>query len=484
MISSAPALNGIVSVLPEILLLVFACHSFLREGGGERQRFLAGPAFLALFSTLLLIPFYWGRNISGFGGLILRDNFSLLLQLVALLCLFLVILYSHEYLQREKRHGAEYYGFILIAAIGMNIMMAATDLMVVFLGMEIMSLSLYVLVGFCKQVKEGMEAALKYFLLGAFSSAVFLFGIALIYGVSGGTGISGVGIFDSSIGGGLPLLFTAAALLFVGIGFKIAAVPFHMWAPDVYEGAPVSIASLLAVAPKIAAFAVFIRVGTELAGYALGMVGGLVIVMAVASMVLGNFAALRQDGLVRMLAYSGIAQAGYMLIAFYALPEGSSALIFYLCVYALMNMGAFGVAVHLSRGNEGILRLKDMAGLGSRSPFLALAMAVFMLSLTGIPPTGGFFAKFYVFKFGLEAGHLGTVIVAVLMSVVSAYYYLRVIVYMYMGEDSDFLPPASASPVNVFTVVIAVLAGSTILMGVLPGFFLEVALSCFSGGRV
>lgn len=478
---STAELNSIMSVLPEILLLAFACYSFLQDGGPGRRWRRAGTACAALVSTLILIPFYWGQNISGFGGLILRDNFSLMLQLITLLCLFLVVLYSHEYLRQEQRHGAEYYGFILTAAIGMNIVMAATDLMVVFLGMEIMSLSLYVLVGFFKQVREGMEASLKYFLLGAFSSALFLFGIALIYGVTGGTGISGIGIFDSAIRAWFPLIFAAAALLFVGIGFKIAAVPFHMWAPDAYEGAPVSVASLLSVAPKIAAFAVFIRVGTELAGYSLDMVSGLIVVMAIASMVLGNFAALRQSGLVRMLAYSGIAQVGYMLIALYALPEGSSALVFYLFVYALMNMGAFGLAICLSEGREGILRIEDMSGLGSRSPFLALAMTIFMVSLAGIPPTGGFFAKFYVFKFGLEAGYLGTVIVAVVMSVVSAYYYLRVVVYMYMQEEQESLRPASATSINVFTVVIAILAGSTILLGVMPGMFLDAALAAVAG---
>ena len=465
---------NIISFLPEILLLlVGTVLLFLRSrlGRGTAIPMSAAAAIILQGLTILVL---WGNNVAGFDALIVRDNFSILFQTMVGATALLAVAFSHYYLKQRKVSEGEYYALILYAVVGMNVMIAGRDLLVIFLGMEVLSLSLYILVGFFRDVDQSMEATVKYFLLGAFSSAIFLLGIVFFFGALGTTGIGTVPTTLTQSGFNSMLLMMSAVLLCAGLGFKIASVPFHMWAPDAYEGAPMSIASLLSVAPKIAAFAVLLRIVLAISPAMLPVTTYAIIIMAVASMIIGNVTALRQTGLIRMLAYSGIAQVGFMLLGLLSPSQGGgSALTFYLAMYILMNMGAFGIAIFLSVKEGRRLLIDDMSGLATQRPLLALAMAIFMVSLSGIPPTAGFFAKFYIFKTAIEAGYLWIVIVAVLMTVVSLYYYCRVIMVIYMGEASERLPVAPTG-VTVTAVLLGFLAFATVLFGIIPGSIIGI----------
>jgi NADH-quinone oxidoreductase subunit N len=319
----------------------------------------------------------------------------------------------------------------------MVVMAASNDLITVFLGLELMSLALYVMVGSRRGQLESNEAALKYFLLGAFASGFLLYGIALIYGATGSTNLRGIVAFmsDSPLGRS-PLFVTGALLLIVGFGFKVAAVPFHMWTPDAYEGAPTSVTAFMSAGAKAAGFAALLRVaGTALAVSDIDwrpLLSGL----AILSMTVGNVTALLQTNVKRMLAYSSIAHAGYVLVALAAGgSQGTAAALFYLAVYSFMNLGAFGILALLGRGQDERVLVSDLAGLGFRQPLLGIAMTVFMISLGGIPPTAGFMGKIYVFGAALDAGLVPLVIIGVLNSVISVFYYLRITVAMYMSEE-------------------------------------------------
>jgi NADH-quinone oxidoreductase subunit N len=464
---------NIISILPEIVLLAVGSTLLFLQTRPERKITLSLTASCGVLLEGLLLLFFWNKKASGFDGLIVRDNLAILFHLVIVITVSLTIVFSHYYLRGDKQNRGEYYGLILYAATGMNLMVMASDLLVIYLGMEILSMSLYVLVGFFKDTSEGIEATVKYYLLGAFSSAIFLLGVSFYYGILGRTDLTFLLLSDTASVFNTVFFFVAVALIFVGLGFKIASVPFHMWAPDTYEGAPMSIASLLSVAPKVAAFAVLLRFGLGITDinrdamvYAIGF-------MAVTSMIIGNFAALRQSGLIRMLAYSGIGQIGFMLIGLLAIPwGGGAALMFYLFVYAFMNMGAFGIAIHLSAREGRRLQIIDMSGLADDHPLLALCMAVFMISLTGIPPTAGFFAKFYVFKVGIEAGYLEIVLVAIVMTIVSLYYYIRVVMVMYMGE-APTERILDHPGITFFSVILGILALAILIFGIIPGNLID-----------
>jgi NADH-quinone oxidoreductase subunit N len=469
---TVPDVN-IMCLLPEILLLIFGAVLLFMEDSTERRNCLSLAAVGGLLTAGLLIPFYWGKNCAGFDNIIVRDNMALLLQAALLIAVFLAIVFTHYYMRHRDNLG-EYLALILTATAGMNVMVMTHNLLVVFLGMEILALSLYVLVGYDKALREGVEATVKYFLLGAFSSAVFLLGVAFYYGATGRIDIA---IFAPSLAVANEngsLLLTGTVLVLAGLGFKIASVPFHMWAPDTYEGAPVSVASLLSVAPKIAAFAVFLRIALAVADVHPDAVLIAIAFMSCASMIIGNFAALRQKHLIRMLAYSGIAQVGYMLIGLLGIRMGGgNALVFYLLVYVFMNMGAFGVAIYLCAHERQDLRIDALSGLASRYPVLAMAMAVFMISLAGLPPTAGFFAKFYIFKTGIEAGYLWLVLVALIMTVVSLFYYFRVIMVMYMHDAAGEISTAPGS-FTLFSVIIIMMAIITLLLGIVPNSLVTI----------
>jgi len=393
-------------------------------------------ALAALIVSGLAVTLARDARRTLFGGMLVHDGFTVFFTLLFCAIGAFAVLLSWDYVRRTRIDHAEYYALLLCATLGMVLMAASNDLIMVFLGLELMSLSLYVLVGFRRNLLESNEAALKYFLLGAFASGFFLYGIALLYGATGTTNLGRMAEFlAASPLRSSPLLLVGGLLLLTGFLFKVAAVPFHMWTPDAYEGAPTSVTAFMSVGAKAAAFAALARFGLRVLG---GMPAEWVPVLgavAMLTMTVGNVSALFQNNLKRMLAYSSIAHAGYVLVALAAGgPDGASAALFYLAVYSFMNLGAFGVLTLLGRGAQERVLMADVAGLGFRRPFVAVALAVFMISLGGIPPTAGFMGKVYVFGTALKAGLLPLVVVGVLNSVVSVFYYLRVTVAMYMQE--------------------------------------------------
>ena len=393
------------------------------------------------------------------------------------LCLASVILTAlmRELFSRETRfHRGEFYSLLVFSAMGMLIMAAAADLMCLYLGIELMALPLYVLIGIHRREGRAVEAAAKYFLTGVFASSIMLFGISLLFGLAGSTSLAAIGaaVVEHDLARN-PALLAALCLVLAGLCFKVAAAPFHMWTPDVYEGSPAVLTAFLSVGPKAAAFAAFGRVMFTAFPALVADWAPLLATLAVFTMLAGNVTALVQDSLKRMLAYSAVAHAGYTLLGLAAgTPQGLAAAMSYLGIYLFMNTGAFAVLILVSRGRESGENLAACRGLARREPLLALAMLIFMFSLTGIPPTGGFTGKFALFQAALSAGYLHAVVIAVLLSAVSAFFYLRVVRLMYMeapeadggaGQGDDAAPDAA------FKVVLALTAAGTLLLGLLPG---------------
>ena len=401
------------------------------------------------------------------------DNFSLFFNIIFLVSTILVTLISMSYLDRRDRKQGPYYLLILLATLGMMLMAAGNELIIVFLGLELMSLSLYVLAGYFRESPASSEAGMKYLLLGAFASAFFLYGIALIYGGAGTTSVpeiaQAITADDKS-----PLLLAGMFLLVVGFGFKVAIVPFHQWAPDVYEGAPTTIAAFISAGPKAAGFAAFLRIFMEALPNLQGEWSGVLILLAMLTMTVGNVIAIAQTNIKRMLAYSSIAHAGYVLIGLAAANnDGISSAMLYLLIYCVMNIGAFG-AIILAKTEDGeSLMISDYAGLGLRKPLLAMFMTIMLLSLAGFPPTAGFVGKFYIFKAAVGAGHIWLVIIGAVNTAISAFYYLRVVVTMYMREpeaELEFSPYASTLVVGLILAAVGVL-----LIGILPSLMLTPA---------
>ncbi len=457
------------------------------------------PVFLmTLFTTLfgamvtwVLSPLASQGTASGvflYNNMMVADGFSALMNLIFLGAAAVTALASFRYLDREGVQHPEYYVLLLFSAFGMMLMASALDLIVIFIALEILSLSVYALVGFRRSDRKCNEAAMKYFILGSAASAILLYGAALLYGATGTTNIQGILGFAQRNGMGAAgsspsLIFALGAVLVIfGFLFKVASVPFHMWMPDVYEGAPTPITGFMTTGVKAAAFASFIRV-LETLGYGkalIGTLGGslhhLLWASAALTMVVGNIVALTQVNLKRMLAYSSIAHSGYLLIgclAGGASDQAHSAIALYLVSYTIMNLGAFALLTALSSRQDGGLNLHDLSGLSKRHPMLALALSVFLLSMAGIPPTAGFVGKYWLLYSGIQAGETWLVVIAVLCSAVSAYYYLRVIVWMYMRD-----PVESASGVRPpFWITIAITATVllTLQVGLLPGRLVAVA---------
>lgn len=388
-------------------------------------------------------------------------NFS-----IALICgaSLLSCLLSVAYLAELRINHGEYYALILLATAGMVLLVSAVDLISVFLGIELMSIPIYVLAGFDRRKLRSNESALKYFLVGSFASALLLYGMALLYGATGHTDFEGIRAgFDV----GNPLAMIGLGLVIVGFTFKISSVPFHQWTPDVYEGAPTSVTAFMSVTVKVAAFAAMLRIVIGAFDPAAERLSEMLWVLAVATMVLGNVMAVIQDNVKRMLAYSSIAHAGYLLIGFVAgTDQAYSALMFYLLVYVFMNLGAFGVIVVLANRGQDSDRVDDFAGLAESRPGLAALMTLFMLALAGIPGTGGFMAKFNLFAAAVDAGHVNITIIAVMASLVSVYYYLRLPVAMYMREPGEEKPRAELASGE--WAVLAICAVAVILLGIIP----------------
>lgn len=413
-----------------------------------------------------------------FGGMFEVDAYSLFFNIIFLVSTILVVLISLSYLGRDDRKQGPYYLLILLATLGMMLMAAGNELIIVFLGLELMSLSLYVLAGYFRDNPASSEAGMKYLLLGAFASAFFLYGIALIYGATGTTSIPGIAQYltdltadsESTLPG--PFLYAGVFLLIVGFGFKVAIVPFHQWAPDVYEGAPTTIAAFISAGPKAAGFAAFVRIFMEALPNITTEWSTVLIILAMLTMTVGNVIAIAQTNIKRMLAYSSIAHAGYVLIGLAAADsEGTSSAIMYLLIYCVMNIGAFG-AVILARTADGeSLMISDYAGLGFKKPLIGMLMSLMLLSLAGFPPTAGFVGKFYIFKSAVEAGHIPLVIVGAINTAISAFYYLRVVVTMYMREPEDELEFNPYPSTLVIGLVLAAIG--VVLLGILPSLIVD-----------
>jgi NADH-quinone oxidoreductase subunit N len=453
-------------ILPELVLtagalLVLIADVLLPRG----SKLLPTITVLALGATLAsLIPFA-NTHVEVAHGLIAVDQFALFFKVVFLGAAALTVLMSVRYLEIEGASPGEYYFLILCATLGMMIMAGGIDLIATFIGLETMAVSFYILTGFIKPNQRSNEAAVKYFLLGAFSLGILLYGMSLMYGLSGTTNLR---IMATAFVGQErdPRLVLAVMLVVAGIGFKIAAVPFHMWAPDVYEGAPTPVTAFLSVGSKAASFAMLLRIFLEGLPSMSADWRILFEALAVVTMTVGNLAALTQTNLKRMLAYSSIAHAGYLLMGVVAgTPRGVTAMLIYLLIYAFMQLGAFMVIIMMRREDVVGDELKDFAGLYLRHPLAAFAMLFFMLSLGGIPPTAGFMGKFWLFGAAMDAGYVWLAVIGVLNSAVSLYYYLRLVVFMYLKAPGGGSEP-KATPTLAFAIGLAVAA--TLLFGVYP----------------
>ena len=462
-----------IRILPELVLTIFGMLIMLLDplmDDRRSQKTLGAVGLLGSLAAIAATLYQSQFPGVGFWNMIQVDTFSLFFHFLITAITTVVILSSYEYMAVQQIRAGEYYGLILFGAVGMCLMSSAMELVLIFIALEISSISTYILVGFRRRAAISSEASLKYFLLGSFATAFFLYGVALMFGATGSTSIPTISQILRS-GQISVLAYVGIALMFVGLGFKVAAAPFHVWTPDVYEGAPAPVVGFMSTAPKAAVFAVLLRIIFE--AHAPGGFW-LVWVAAALSMTLGNIAALVQDNVKRLLAYSSIAHAGYLLVAFAALPSnGIPAAMFYTAAYAAMNVGAFAVVSHFAGAGERYVTVEDYAGLGRRSPLLAATLTIFLLSLIGIPITGGFFAKFYVFSAALQANLVGLTIIGVLNSAVGAYYYLRIIVMMYMREARE---PAPLAPIPFgVSAALAISALATIYLGILPGRVLEYA---------
>lgn len=483
-IVETPQTNDYIRILSEIVLTIAGVIVMLLDPVMDErrsQRTLGGIALVGALGALAATVFqaqqqYWGF---AFWNMIKLDAFSVFFHFVVCTVTILVILSSYEYMEVQQIRAGEYYGLILFGAVGMELMSSAVELVLIFIALEISSISTYILAGFRRRSAISSESSVKYFLLGSFATAFFLYGVALMFGATGSTSISTIGEAlapFAAVGKGGPILaYLGIALMFVGLGFKVAAAPFHVWTPDVYEGAPSPVVGFMSTAPKAAVFAVLLRIMFQ--GHAPDRVW-LIWVVAALSMTIGNIAALVQDNIKRLLAYSSIAHAGYLLVAF-AVPSngdtksGISAAMFYTAAYAIMNVGAFAVVGHLAGAGERYVSVEDYSGLAKRSPSLAAVFSVFLLSLIGIPAFAGFFAKLFVFRAAMEQNLVGLVIIGVINSAIAAYYYLRVIVVMYMREPREDAPLPPVPPALGFALGLSLAA--TIYLGILPNRVLDYA---------
>lgn len=414
---------------------------------------------------------------AAFSDLLVVDGFATFFRFLVIAIGILTVLASYRYLDREKAETGEYHALILFAIAGQCLMVSSNDLIMIFIGLEISSIATYVLAGYLRDDRRNNESALKYFLLGSFATAFLLYGIALIYGITDSTKLDKIREVLGAPGNvpSFAMVSIAAALMFVGLAFKVSGAPFQIWTPDVYQGAPAPVAAFLATGPKAAAFAIFLRIFMTAFQQTASGWEPLIWISALLSMTIGNFAALTQDNIKRMLAYSSVAHAGYILVALAARSEiGTAAAMFYLAAYALMTIGAFAVVIHMAGKGERHLKIKDLAGLGKKQPVTAAMLTIFLLSLIGVPLTGGFFGKFYIFRAALQSNLVWLTVLGLLNSAVAAYYYLRLLVVMYMyepGEVANTIEPLTPG----LRAALILPAIGTILLGVLPGTVLTFA---------
>jgi NADH-quinone oxidoreductase subunit N len=469
-------MDNLHAIMPILIVTLTAAATMLAEAfrGRDERMPLGGLGIIGLVGAAAASVLLWDRNVEGF-GVVRADNFALFANVVLAIVGILTIVFSGEVVEREALPQGEYYTLTLFAVAGMMLMAAAIDLLVIFLALEILSLAVYVLTGLRRTDPVACEAAFKYFLLGAFSSAFFLYGVAFTYAVVGSTRLEQVGMAiaaQSATAG--PLVWLAAGLLLVGFAFKVSAVPFHMWAPDAYQGAPTVVTGFMSTAVKAAAFAAFVRVFLSAFEPLRADWAPLVWLVAAATMIVGTVVGVVQTNAKRMLAYSSIAHAGYLLVGLVAANAvGKAAILFYLLSYALTNVAAFAVIALVATPERPHGEVRDFAGLWHTRPALAALMTVFLLSLGGFPPTAGFIAKWYVFSAAVQEGYYGLAIIGVLTSVVSVFYYLRIIVMMYMSDEraEHAVPPVSVTGLA----GLAVAAAGIFYLGVLPARVIDLA---------
>jgi NADH-quinone oxidoreductase subunit N len=471
---AAPEID-LISLAPVLVLSVFTMLVMLIDlFVGKNKSVLV---FVALTGLLLTAVSSFAKTdwpVSSFGGSYVVDHMSVFFTMIFCLSSGLAILLSVDYNKRENIRVGEYYSLIMFCTVGMIILASSTDLIMIFLGIEIVSLCLYVLAGIRRGDTRSNEAALKYFLLGAFATGFLLYGMTLLYGATGTTKLAGIAeALSHAEVLSQPILMMGVVLLIAGFGFKVASVPFHMWTPDVYQGAPTPVTAFMAVGPKAAAFAAFFRVFTTAMPELAPTWEVLLSIIAVTTMFVGNLGAIMQTNIKRLLAYSSISHAGYILIAIIAKGSlATSALLFYMLSYTFMTFGAFSIVILLGRAGKENLELEDYSGLGFKAPLLGLAMSVFLLSLGGLPPLAGFVAKFYIFQAALNEGYVTLVVLAALNSAISLYYYLKVIVFMYMKEPKgDF--QISLTPITLLIIIIGLIG--TVQLGLFPGPVISLA---------
>ena len=469
--------SDVVAVSPILFLTAFSILLLVVDASVKK------PANLAYWLTLLglivtgflTVNTYFASGVA-FNGMVFTGHFPAFFEVVFLLSAALSVLLSKPYLEREQLHFGEYYTLLVFATIGMMLMASARDLMVLFLGLELMSISLYVLAGYARSDAKSNEASLKYFLLGAFATGFFLYGISLVYGASGTTNLALI-LQDFSGLENNPLLWVGAALILIGLSFKISAVPFHMWVPDVYEGSPTTISGFMSTGSKAAAFSALVILFSYSVhpSWQLQMV---IAYLAAFTMVLGNLIALVQQNIKRMLANSSIAHAGYALVGIAAANSlGRTGVLYYMLAYTFMQIGAFGVVSVLENKEGRYLNISDYEGLAHRHPFIAALMALFMFSLAGIPPFAGFFGKYYLFASAVNANLTWLAIVGVLASVVSVYFYINVVVNMYFKESPAGSAQSVISRLGATALVIA--AAAVIELGLTPGYIVALTQKLF-----
>jgi NADH-quinone oxidoreductase subunit N len=476
-------LNGnTLALLPEGIMTVAGVMVMMLEPVWKPGASRKPLGWLAIFATFFagcasVYQLHQGP-LMAFSNSIQVDAFSVFFHLLIAAVVIVTVLGSLDYFEGNALHAGEYFALILFGAVGMMLMTCSVELLMVFVGLEISSISTYILAGFRKGKARGVEASIKYFLLGSFATAFFLYGIALAFGATGSTSIAAIALALGRPNATPYLAFLALGMIVIGLGFKVSAAPFHVWTPDVYQGAPAPVVGLMSTAPKAAAFAVLLRI--TFVGFA-GMEHRWAVLMwiiAVLSMTIGNLGALKQTNVKRMLAYSSIAHAGYLIAAFTAFPQsGIAAACFYTAAYSAMNVGAFAVITQITGYAEHTRTIEDFTGVGLRRPWLAGLFAFFLLSMIGIPFTGGFFGKFYVFSAVIGSGHWVLGVVGLLNSGVACFYYLRLLVAMYARHPHERgNEPAIFSTVSLpARVGLAAAALGTLLLGVLPGHVLNLA---------
>jgi NADH-quinone oxidoreductase subunit N len=465
--------------LPEIVLTVFATAiMFFDAILSERRRtvfaWIGGIGLAAALAAAVI-----AHQVPGvaFNSMIVVDGFATFFRVLVIGVGILTVLCSAPYLNAEKVESGQYYALLLYSIAGQSIMACANELIMIFIGLEISSIASYILAGYLRDDKRNNESSLKYFLLGSFATAFLLYGIAWIYGTTGFTNLAEIRrtLMMPEVAPSMSIVGVAAALIFVGVAFKVSAAPFQIWAPDVYQGAPAPVAAFLSAGPKAAAFAVFLRVYMTAFAPIAPRWQPFVWGSAILTMVIGNFAALTQSNIKRLLAYSSIAHAGYVLVAITAGSDiGAAAAMFYLAAYAFMQVGAFAVVTYFVRQGERYVDVDDLAGLGYKQPMVAAMLTIFLLSLIGVPLTGGFFGKFYIFKAALDSNLVWLTVIGLLNSAVAAYYYLRIIVVMYMREPGE---PSSTAPAVSPALRAAMWSSAigTFVLGIFPSVLLDFA---------